>query len=71
MRMINDWNYCVEIMKKYDMEYTLFSDYVEVYNKKQLILGAFRDTKELMNYLLGYQSGLCDKLLYEEEDYHD
>ena len=51
---------CIELMKEYSIEYTLYTDCFKLVNCRGMCLGNFNDVDNLYWYLLGYQSGIID-----------
>jgi len=64
---INAYVYAAELTEKYGIVMDRFSDRIRLKNKQGFLLGSFTSGRELLSYLLGYQSGILDYRLYEKE----
>ncbi|QQG33926.1 hypothetical protein ZPAH1_orf00164 [Aeromonas phage ZPAH1] len=67
MKEIFDYLSLQEKCKKYEVEIVLFNDQIRLVNKKKLLLGCFVDASTAYSYILGYESGIIDSPLYDEE----
>lgn len=66
MKEVHAWEVCRSKMKKLEVLYTVNTDAINVIGKSGMCLGRFHSAIELVNYLYGYESGLMDKRLYND-----
>lgn len=60
MKEIHYWRDFVARAEQHEIKYRVNSESVTLWNKRGVMLGAFRSTTELYFYIIGYESGMMD-----------